>query len=182
MTKYVDVEELQKIFSKANDDTTPIAVSTDTGNTVTGDASKYGTTEAKDYELTFWLPVTEGQDTSGLELVNGGQAYVQKVTAKQKFITARIGRKVRSYASTIAMAFVNFKDDGDSEIYTVDDLLTIYSIFNDEVIDACEKLVVQVLGVSENMIEYITDVSLMDACAKIMKNNPSFFQVDNLSN
>ena len=61
-----------------------------------------------DYELEFWLPVPEDFDPAGsdLELVMGGTAYVQRVEAKQRFISARIGRRVRNYASRVAITLL----------------------------------------------------------------------------
>jgi len=51
-------------------------------------------------------------------------------------------------------------------------------VFDDSVIDACEKLVGEVLGIPEHLTAYITDVSLIENCGKILRENPSFFQVD----
>ena len=106
----------------------------------------------------------------------GGSSYKQVINADQKFITARIARRVRNYASTITLAFTKFNEDGDSEIYTVDDLLKVYEVFDDNVIDACEKLVGTVLGIPDHLMQYITDTSLIETCTKIIENNPSFFQ------
>ena len=60
----------------------------------------------------------------------------------------------------------------------MEDLIKVYEVFDDNVIDACEKLLGSVLGVSDSLIQYITDQSLIDNCAKILENNPSFFQAD----
>lgn len=178
MADLIDIAELQKTFAEANQSDEPIAVSTPSGSYVLGDTTKAMSTSPKDYELEFYLPIPDGGAPAGAELVMDGRAYSQKVVAKEKFITERIGRKVRNYASTVAMAFLKFQETGESEIYTAEDLMAIYAVFDDSVIDACEKMVVTVLGVSDSMIEYITDASLMKACAQILKNNPSFFQMD----
>lgn len=177
MADLIDIEELQRTFQEANQDDTPIAVSTPSNQAVIGDPLKQGTTEPQDYELVFWLPV-QGQPPAGAQLVMNGNAYVQVVKAKQKFITQRIGRKVRSYASTIAMAFMKFNEDGSSDLYTSNELMEVYAVFDDKVIDACEKMLVTVLGINEDLIQYITDMSLMENCSKLIRNNPSFFQAD----
>lgn len=178
MTSTIDLSEIQKAFENANSDDTPIAVSTPSGNQVIGNPLKQGVTEPKTYEMEFYLPVLNGNVPQGAELVLGGKAYKQKVVAKEKFISQRIGRKVRSYASTVAMAFMKFKEDGTSELYTSADMMEIYRLFDDSVIEACEKMIVTVLGVSDELIQYITDVSLMQTCSELINNNPAFFQVD----
>lgn len=177
MADIIDIEALQASFIKANQSDEPFAVTTPSGSVVSGNTVKYGTTTPKDYVLEFYLPVA-GDIPDNAELVMDGKAYRQMVTAKERFITQRIGRKVRSYASTVAIAFTKFEVDGSSSIYTADDLLEIYSHFDDSVIDAFEKIVSEVLGISEHMMQYITDVSLIDTASKILENNPGFFQAD----
>lgn len=178
MSDVIDLSEIQKAFEDANQDDTPIAVSTPSGSQVIGDPVKQGITQPKDYEMVFYLPIVNGKAPQGAEIVLDGKAYVQRVKAKEKFISQRIGRKVRSYASTIAMAFTKFREDGTSEVFTSADLMEVYMLFDDDVIDACEKMIVTVLGVSEDLIQYITDESLMHTCSELIKNNPAFFQVD----
>lgn len=175
--KMLDISELQKEFINSTQTDEPVAIQTQTDNVVNGDTTKFGTNEPQDYSLTFWLPVTD-RTPSDATLVMNNTAYVQTVTAKQKFITARVARKVRSYASTITLAFTELKENGDSDLYTPEDLLKVYEVFDDDVIEACEKLVCEVLDVSPNLIEYITDVSLVEVCSKIIANNPAFFQAD----
>ena len=85
---------------------------------------------------------------------------------------------MRNYASVISIAFTEFKEDGSTEVYTPEDLFKLYELFDDDVIDACEKMVVEVLGVPSHLAEYITDMSLINACGDILRNNPSFFQID----
>lgn len=176
--KIMTIEELARMQEKVIDATksdAPVAIETPTTSIVNGDPSKVQSIEPKNYTVELWLPVTSETPTTA-ERVMGGTAYKQLINADQKFITARIARKVRNYASTITLAFTNFKEDGDSEIYTVDDLLKVYEVFNDDVIDACEKLVGTVLDIPDHLMQYITDTSLMDTCTKIIQNNPSFFQ------
>lgn len=177
MSNIIDIEKLHKSFSEANQDDTPFAVTTPSGSVVNGDPAKYGSTSPKDYTLEFYLPV-QGEVPAGAELVMGGSAYRQLVTAKQKFISQRIGRKIRSYASTVAIAFTKFHGDGNSNIFTVEDLVEVYAHFDDDVIHAFESIVSEVLGISPHLMEYITDTSLIENAAKIMENNPGFFQAD----
>lgn len=178
--KKVTVEDLNEAFVEAVHDDTPMAVATNSGKVVSGDTRRVGEARKVDYELEFWLPVPEDFDPAGsdLELVMGGTAYVQRVEAKQRFISARIGRRVRNYASRVAIAFTNFKEDGSTEVYTAEDFFKLYELFDDNVIEACENIIVEVLGVSTNLIQYITDESMMENVLKIMQNNPSFFQTN----
>ena len=176
--KIMSIEELAKMQDKVIEATktdAPVAIETPTSNVVNGDSTKVQSIDPKNYTVELWLPVTR-ETPKDAELVMDGTAYKQFVNADQKFITARIARKVRNYASIITLAFTNFKEDGDSEIYTVDDLLKVYEVFDDNVIDACEKLVSVVLGIPEHLMQYITDTSLIETCTKIIENNPSFFQ------
>ena len=118
------------------------------------------------------------QTPADAELVMDGKAYKQIITAKEKYITPRIARKVRNYASTVAMSLIEFKDQGESDIYTAEDLLKVYAVFDDNVIDACEKLVISALGIPEHLSQYATDESLLATCSALIRNNPSFFQID----
>ena len=177
--KILSIEELAKMqdsFIEATQTDTPVAVQTPTSSVVNGEPTKIGSTEPKDYTLVFYLPVPKEGAPAGI--VMDGKAYKQVVHAEEKFVSPRIARKVRHYASTLALAFTDLKEDGSSEIYTVEDLIKVYEVFDDNVIDACEKLLGSVLGVSDSLIQYITDQSLIDNCAKILENNPSFFQAD----
>lgn len=172
-----ELKGLQEGFVEATKTEEPIAIQTQTGNIVNGNPTLSGTATPKDYILELYLPVDAGTPKDA-ELVMGGTAYRQEVKASQKFITARIARRVRNYASTVAIAFTAFKEDGETELYTVEDILKVYEIFDDNVIDACEKLVFNVLGIPEHLTQYVTDTSLIQTCAEILKNNPSFFQND----
>lgn len=179
--KILSIEELAKMqdsFIEATQTDTPVAVQTPTSSVVNGEPTKIGSTEPKDYTLVFYLPVPKEGAPAGTEIVMDGKAYKQVVHAEEKFVSPRIARKVRHYASTLALAFTDLKEDGSSEIYTVEDLIKVYEVFDDNVIDACEKLLGSVLGVSDSLIQYITDQSLIDNCSKILENNPSFFQAD----
>lgn len=178
--KIMSIEELAKMQEKVIDATksdAPVAIETPTTSVVNGDPSKVQSIDPKNYTVELWLPVTSATPATA-ERVMDGTAYKQFVNADQKFITARIARKVRNYASIISMAFTDFQENGDTEIYTPEDLFKVYEVFDDNVIDACEKLVGEVLGIPEHLTEYITDVSLMTNCAKILRENPSFFQID----
>ena len=174
----MNIEELQNSFLEATQTEEPVAIQTQTGNLVNGDSTLTGINEPKDYKLTLWLPVHGGKAPEGAKLVMNNTAYEVEVEAKQRFISARIARKVRNYASVITLAFTKFEENGDSSLYTQDDIMKVYEIFDDNVIDACEKMVSTVLGVNENLVQYITDTSLMNVCSQIIKNNPSFFQAD----
>ena len=159
--KILTIEELAKMQEKVIDATksdAPVAIETPTTSVVNGDPSKVQSIGPKNYTVELWLPVTSATPATA-ERVMDGTAYKQFVNADQKFITARIARKV-----------------GDSEIYTVDDLLKVYEVFDDDVINACEKLVGTVLGIPDHLMQYITDTSLIETCTKIINNNPSFFQ------
>ena len=174
----MNIEELQNSFLEATQTEEPVAIQTQTGNLVNGDSTLTGINEPKDYKLTLWLPVQGGKAPEGAKLVMNNTAYEVEVEAKQRFISARIARKVRNYASVITLAFTKFEENGDSSLYTQDDIMKVYEIFDDNVIDACEKMVSTVLGVNENLVQYITDTSLMNVCSQIIKNSPSFFQAD----
>lgn len=178
--KILSIEELKNLqggFTEAVQSDEPVAIQTPTHNVVNGNPALSGSNSPKSYTLTLYLPVNASTPKDA-KLVMGGTAYEQQIVAEQKFITARVARKVRNYASTIAMAFTEFKEEGETELYTVEDILKVYEIFDDSVIDACEKLVFTVLGLPEHLTQHVTDTSLMQVCTDILKNNPSFFQND----
>lgn len=84
MSDVIDLSEIQKAFEDANQDDTPIAVSTPSGSQVIGDPVKQGITQPKDYEMVFYLPIVNGNAPQGAEIVLDGKAYVQRVRAKEK--------------------------------------------------------------------------------------------------
>lgn len=174
----MNIEELQKSVIASTQSEEPVAIQTPTGNVVNGNSLLTGTNEPKDYKITLWLPIQNGVVPEGAEVVMNGTAYVQEVVAKQKFISAQVARKVRNYASIITMAFTKFEENGDSSLYTPEDIIKVYEIFDDNVINACEKMVTTVLGINDNLVQYITDTSLMDVCSQIIQNNPAFFQAN----
>lgn len=176
--KILSIAELHKQFESATKTDEPVAIETPSGNHINGTTSLVGSVTPKDYVLEFYLPVLDGKYPSEAELVMGGTAYRQLIKANQKFITARVARKVRSYASKVALAFTDFKERGDSSIYSPEELMKFYQLFDDEVIKACEGLIVTTLGIDESLMEYITDVSLINTCAELINNNKSFFQED----
>lgn len=177
--KILSIDELNKAFQEANQDDAPVAIQTPAGNVVNGDPTKQGTVSPKDYELTLYMPILEGTKVpEGAEVVMNGTAYVQKVTAKQKYVTPRVARKIRNYSSIITLPFLKFEEDGTTDFMTLEDTLKMYELFDDNVINACENLVINVLGLSEHLVQYVEDISLISACARIIKENPSFFQVD----
>lgn len=177
--RIMSIEELTKMqgsFEEATKTDTPVAINTPTGNVVNGFPNKMGTTSPKDYHLVLYLPVNEKTNLDEVTLSEDGMFYRQDVTARQKEITLSKSRRVRNYATIIAMAFTEFREDGDTNLYTAEDILKVYELFDDEVIDACEKLVSTVLDIPSSLAQHITDVSLMQNCSLILQNNPSFFQ------
>ena len=178
--KIMSIEELSRLqgsFIEATKTEEPVAIQTPTASVVNGNPALAGSNTPRNYEITLYLPVTE-QTPADAELVMDGKAYKQIITAKEKYITPRIARKVRNYASTVAMSLIEFKDQGESDIYTAEDLLKVYAVFDDNVIDACEKLVISALGIPEHLSQYATDESLLATCSALIRNNPSFFQID----
>lgn len=179
-SKIMSIEELSKLhgsFIEATKTDEPVAIQTPTTSVVNGNPALSGSNDPKDYRITLYLPVT-AQTPADAELVMDGNAYKQEITAKRKYITPRIARKVRNYASTIAISLIEFKEQGESDVYVAEDLLKVYSMMDDNVIDACENMVISVLGIPEHLAQYATDESLLATCSALIRNNPSFFQVD----
>ncbi len=167
-TKILSIDELanlQASHQEAVQSDAPVAIQTQTHSVLNGDSTKVGSISPKDYVLTLWLPII-GQAPEGAEIVQDGKAYVQQITAKEKYITPRIARKVRNYASVISIAFTEFKEDGTTEVYTPEDLFKLYELFDDDVIDACEKMVVEVLGVPSHWLS-ISLICLLSALVEI---------------
>lgn len=178
--KIMSIEDMKKAYeayTEAVNTDEPVAIETPTGNVVNGSPSLVGSNNPKNYKVTLYLPIL-GEAPEGARIVMNGTSYEQIIEAKEVFITSRIARRVRNYASVVALAFTEFKEDGTSNVYTPQDLLKVFQLFDDNVIEACEKMVSVVLGIPENLIQYITDVSLITVCKEILANNPSFFQED----
>lgn len=184
MTRILSIDELAKMQSQvvnATESDEPVAIQTPTESVVNGNPLNTGSVTPKDYVLRLYLPKHLYSMSLGAKESKDGKCFIQDLKVKEKFINSHISRVSRSYASKVAIAFTDFKEDGTSELFSADDLLKVYETFNEEVINACEKLVSTVLDVPENLVNYVSDVSLMENCSLIIKNNPSFFQDDTLS-
>ena len=89
------MSKLQNSFAEATQTQEPVAIQTATSSVVNGDSTKIGSASPKDYTVTLWLPII-GKAPEGAEIVQDGNAYVQEISAKSKYITPRIARKVRN--------------------------------------------------------------------------------------
>lgn len=172
-----EVANMQGNFTSATQTDEPVAISTPTNNIVNGNPQLTNTNEPKDYKVEFILPVTEATPADA-EFLYNNTAYRQIVTVKQKFISSMIARRARHYSAYIASVFTDFKELGDSKIYTPDEVVRVYENFTEEAQKACENLVKIVLGIPDHLMPYITDLSIINLSGEIIKNNKAFFQID----
>ena len=170
------VEALDAVEEASNSDA-PIVVETEESKTVTGDTTQVGDTEPSDYLVNFHLPkdLAEQVGVTGTELSD--HSISVNLPFEGKIISPRKARKLRNDIINTAQLFVEFKDDGTVEVSDPKNVIQFYREFTEEVIDSCEKVVSTVLDIPDELMEYISDIGLLDAVVNIIKRNPGFFQV-----
>lgn len=159
-------EEYMKIkqgLDGAQDSTIPFPVVQDDTIAVVGDANK---TENKkyDYTIRFCIP---HKTEKGLEVTTKDKEY------KDVYITPRQQATLQKVMVEFLMYFRKpNKEDGSVADYTQDELNQIIASMDEKITDDMYMLVGTVLGVDEDLREYMMPSSVLSALNKIIRNYP----------
>lgn len=162
--------QLKEAREKAMEDTTPFPVMKDGDLAVVGDANK---TEINkhDFKLTFLAPNKDGE-------------YEEKVVEyKDVWLKPRQAVTVQRLMTALQPLFYKIKENGSVAELTNDEMLEVVKQYEGNVLDQIYYLVAVVLGVNEQLIDYIEPNSALAAFHQIMlsfsdvvKASDSFFE------
>lgn len=102
------------------------------------------------------------------------------ITVTRKFdgvsISPRKARRLRHAVAVLISAFAKYDAETGMDIMTVAEIAERYEILTDDVVDAMEKVLQVVLGITDADMEFVTDESLITATGLIVARNSGFFQ------
>ena len=151
--------QLKEAREKAMEDTTPFPVMKDGDLAVVGDANK---TEINkhDFVLTFIVPDKNGQ-------------YVKRdVEYKGIYMKPRQAVTVQRLMTALQPLYSMVKPGGKVEDYTEEEMMELAVAYEGTVLDQIYRLVAVVLGVNDELVDFIDPESAVNAYHKIMKLYP----------
>ncbi len=151
--------QLKEARDKAMEDTTPFPVMKDGDLAVVGDANK---TEVNkhDFVLTFVIPDENGEYSE------------HDVEYKDIYLKPRQAVTIQRLMTALQPLFSKVRPGGKIEDYTQEEMIALASSFEGQVMDQIYRLVGFVLGVNEELVDFMTPVSVVNAYKKIMKMYP----------
>lgn len=151
--------QLKEAREKAMEDTTPFPVMKDGDLAVVGDANK---TEINkhDFIVKFIVPDENGEYHEHAVEYTGIYLKPRQAVTVQRLMTA------------LQPLYSRVRTDGSIEDYTDEEIIQVASAFEGQVMDQLYRLVGFVLGVNEELIDYMAPNSVLDAYTKIMKMYP----------
>ena len=161
--------QLNEAREKAMEDTTPFPVMKDGDLAVVGDANK---TEIKkhDFTINFILPDDNGDY----------HEYTKEY--KDVYLKPRQAVTVQRLMTALQPLYAKIKPGGKVEDYTPEEMIELANAFEGQVLDQLYRLVGYVLGVNDELVDYIAPDSVIEAYRKIMilypdmvKASESFF-------
>lgn len=158
-----DLIKLKEAKEKAMDDTTPFPLMKDGNLAVVGDANK---TEIKkhDFVISFIFPDENGE-------------YQKKdVEYKDVFLKPRQAVTVQRLMTALMPLIYKVKEDGAIAEMDDDEMLEVLRMYEGNVIDQIYRLVAVVLGVNNELVDFMDPTSVLTAFHKIMKLFPDMIK------
>lgn len=151
--------QLKEAREKAMEDTTPFPVMKDGDLAVVGDANK---TEINkhDFIINFVVPDDDGT------------YHEHSVKYENVYLKPRQAVTVQRLMTALQPLYSRVKPDGTVEDYTSEEITELVSAFEGQVTDQLYRLVGYVLGVNDELIDYMAPSSVMEAYKKIMAMYP----------
>lgn len=151
--------QLKEARDKAMEDTTPFPVMKDGDLAVVGDANKTEVSK-HNFNITFIVPDENGK-------------YVEKeVVYEDVYLKPRQAVTVQRLMTALQPLYSKVKPGGKIEDYTPEELIELANAFEGQVMDQLYRLVGYVLGVNEELVDFMAPVSVLEAYSKIMKLYP----------
>lgn len=151
-------ERIDEGIEKASQSVIPFQVTQDDELAVVGDANK---TEINkhDFTITFKIPTDSGYVTRNKEF-------------KGVFLKPRHESKVVKVVTELLPFFRKVNTDGSISTYTDEEKARIVNEFSDSLYDHMYRLVEAVLGIDEDIGDYMTQASVLQAAAQIIEMYP----------
>lgn len=167
-------EELSKInesIRKAGEDTTPYPVVLDGKVRVVGDANR---TEVKsrDYTIKFRFPKAYEQYFEGEVSAIIGDYIIVETEYKDVHISPRSDMKILAAISKIFPFVKKLGEDGSIEDMTDDELIDMCLKMPDEIEDAMYILTASILGVDEDIRDWMLATSVFHFVARFIEDFP----------
>lgn len=157
MAEIISQEELLKmkeVVDRAANDDTPFPIVKDGNVAVAGDPNKTALNKT-DFKISFRIP-------------NGKGEYITRdVEYKDVYLTPRRALTASRLVTSLMPLFRNAKQDGSISDYTDEEMIVLVHSLDENVIDLMYKLVAAVVGVDEELTEYMIPKSVLDAILKI---------------
>lgn len=151
--------QLKEARDKAMEDTTPFPVMKDGDLAVVGDANK---TEINkhDFTINFVLPD------------ENGEYHEYPKEYKDVYLKPRQAVTVQRLMTALQPLYSKIKPGGKIEDYTAEEIIELANDFEGQVMDQLYRLVGYVLGVNEELIDFMAPESVLEAYRKIMAMYP----------
>lgn len=157
-------DELNDRLEAAPDSPVPFPVVKDEKMSVVGDANETEINK-RDFVIEFRFP----EGIANGEKVAGG--VLKRVEYKNVFITPRRSGKVVASLCRLLPFFRKLAEDGEHS-FTREEVEEILALYGDEFIDNMYDLVAKVLQIDENLVDYMTQKSVINASVKIFTDYP----------
>lgn len=167
------IAELQGAMEEAQTNDQPFRWQNQQGKTeVVGDVAEIDVDG--DYIVNFEYPSSYANQFPDAEDNGNGT-----ITVTRKFdgvsISPRKARRLRNAVAVLISAFAKYDAETGMDIMTVAEIAERYEILTDDVVDAMEKVLQVVLGITDADMEFVTDESLITATGLIVARNSGFF-------
>lgn len=167
--------KLSDAIDKAEESTIPFIIPSDDEIVIAGDANK---TQINPYDFKIRFRVPEEKD-GNIHLV------VKEVEYKNVFIKPRNDAEIVKLGTDLMPFFRKVDEDGNIVKYTKEEIYSILTELSDEIYSRMYNLVGKVVGVSPDLVEYMTLDSVFTACMNIFNQYPeavnemeAFFRTD----
>lgn len=168
-----DIIEMKRAMDEAEKDDTPFVVQTDDSLTVVGDVNK---TEVKqmDYKINFRVPVNFGKDFDGVLSIDG-RYKLFSVDYKNICITPRKEGKLKGKLLSLIPYFRDVDENGELRKLTDEEIALRFYGSDGEILDKTYDFVASVLGVNDELIDLMDDVSVIATFDKILGDFPELY-------
>lgn len=154
-----DLLKMKESVDKAADSTIPFPIVKDGDIAVVGDVNK---TELNkhDFKIAFRVPNGEGGHTT------------REVEYKDVYLTPRRSVTASRLITSMMPLFRKVKENGDISEYSDAEMREMVDEMDDNVIDLMYKLVATVVGVNDELADFMIPKSVLDAVLQILKDYP----------
>ena len=156
-----DLLKMREAANKASESSIPFPIVKDKSVAVVGDANR---TELNKHDFTIVFRIPDPTDESG---------YSTKVVEyKDVYPKPRQASDIERLVTMLMPIMHKAKEDGSIEDYTNEELIELARDLNEGAYDLMYQLVTKVVGVHEELADYMTPKSVLDSVLKIFAVYP----------